>query len=211
MSQEEVRRMWVGGQIDEPIHTAMMKTATRIGIHPSVLVERCIEEFIKNYVQHSLEMGEEVDDKLLVTALALENRERENQIAQLKSMAYFHLRYSTEESAEQLESACRASGIPVETLMKEINSNQHIKELVTENGSLSNAELWLLENLMPDKEYPMSEIISRAKEHGFKDWAIKNAKRNLRIESKRREKMWIWVLKSESMEEKPSSGDEIVF
>ena len=114
MSNDDVKRMWVGGQIDEAIHTALMRACTMLGKHPANAVEQAVEEFIVNFARQKLNEGKEIDDKILVTVMTLENRERENQIAQLKQLAYSHLRWPTEESAERLNSACEVSGIAME-------------------------------------------------------------------------------------------------
>jgi len=211
MGNEEVRRMWVGGQIDEPTHTALLKMCTLEGKHPTAMVELAIEECIVNFARERLKEGKEIDDKILVTMLSLENRARENQVAQLKQLAYSHLRWSSEESAERLSSACEASGIAVEDLMEEINSNPHVKELVIENGqSLSSAELFLMENMSPGKLYPMKELISMGERSGFKEWTLKAAKGKLGIESRRESKMWVWVIPKRPLAG-PDNDDEMVF
>ena len=89
--------------------------------------------------------------------------------------------------------------------MQEINDNEHVRELVVENGSLSSAELFLLEHMQPDEMYPMREIINLGEKSGFKEWSLKAAKGKLGIESKRQEKMWVWILPSKTI---PNSGNE---
>jgi len=210
-NNDDVKRMWVGGQIDETIYTALWKVSTELGKHPSVVIEMSIEEFIVNFTNKKLNEGKDVDDKLLVTTLALEDRARTNQITQLKTLAYSHLKFPTEESAERLEAACNASGISIETLLEEINENQHIKELVSENGSLSNSEMWLLENMSPGRKYPMRVIVEKGRDAGFKEHTLKAAKAKLGIESKRESHSWVWILPKNPQKGKTNLGDEIVF
>lgn len=212
MSGDEVKRMWVGGQLDEVIHTSLLRVATKMGRHPSNVVELAVETYIVNYVRERVDKGEEIDDKILVTALAIENRERENQISQLKQIAYSHMRTPTEEGAERLESACNAAGIPVEILMEEINDNEHIRELIAENGSMTNAELWLMEHMEPGKRYPMRDIVKLGEQSGFKEWALKTAKINIGVESKRESQMWVWIMPEKIQRPtKPGTPDEVVF
>lgn len=212
---DDVKRTWVGAQLDEPVFNALWKVATAQGRHPAQVAEEGIEHYLVWWTNQQLEEGNKVDDKLLVTKLALEDRARQNQLTQLKTLAYSHLQFPTEETAERLEAACNASGISVETLMEEISENQYIAELVSENGSLSNAEMWLLENMSPGTKYPMRNIVDKGESAGFKEHTLKAAKAKLGIESRREAKSWVWILPKNAGKKSSSASrniaDDVVF
>lgn len=192
MAKNEEKKFWVWGQIEEEQHTALLELSTATGKHPRQLVELGVELVIATLATERTKKGLFVPPTVRLEAMATEDRAQQLRLNQAKVMAYNHVQNPTDESAERLAEACDIVGISVEAILEQVSSNPIASEIMGDGKSLTSVESFLIDYLKPGKLYSSSEVIAAAEARGFKAYLVKEAKRKLKIVSKRDKSEWMW-------------------
>jgi hypothetical protein len=182
------KKMWTAGQLEEETYNALMGLAAQEGVPPAMIVEKAVEEYIRN-------VGKNSKNSFVYAAYAvLEMRSREVRLLNIKQIAVAHIENPTDESADQLRALCEMSGVSMEEIISDMNRTPHIKALIAEVGTLSSVEAWLLRFMEPGKSYAAKIVQEAAQKSGHSDFMIKKAKSKLNIVSRRMGKQWFWEL-----------------
>lgn len=204
-SGKDDRTFWVWSQLDEALHTALLEVSTATGKHPRALIEIAIEEYIVRWTSERSAKGLSVSPHVQFEVIMLEDRTRQIRLNQLKQLAFNHVEHPTDDSAEQLASACDLAGISVESILQQVSNKPHVVELMGENGSLNSVEMFLAMHIEPGNMYSASDVIAAGEKKGFKKYLINEAKRKLGIQSRKEGSAWLWFIpekkKGEQQEE----------
>jgi len=189
---DDQKLFWVWAQLEEELHTALLEIGTMTGKHPKSLIEAAIEEYIINWVQQRTAKGDKIPGNIQIESIMLQDRRRQIMMTQVRQLAYNHVKAPTDDSAEQLAKTCDLAGISVEAILEEVGERPHVLELMSEHGTLSNVESFLVELMTPGEMYSARDIIDEAERNGFKKYLVNEAKRKLGIRSFRRSEGWYW-------------------
>lgn len=191
-NNDDERLLWMATQVEEGLFNAYMDLGTEDGIHPKYVIKAAMEEYL---VKRARDKKKPVGKaSIQLQAAEIMYRQRIRNVGTLKKLAHEYLEDPTEEGAEELERLCKAAGRTMETLIEGLNHNEQIAELIQENGSISNLEMWLLEYMQPNKLYQADSVKQDAQEAGFSVYTLGETKRRLGIPSIRKGKKWYWAL-----------------
>lgn len=198
-AKDEGKTFWVWAQLEESIHTTMLEVSTVTGKHPKVLLEMALEDYIINWVATQKEKGAHVPTNVELEAIILVERKKQVYVNHIKQLAYNHVDKPTDESADTLARACELAGISVESILEQVSNKPQMGEIIANGGTLSMAELYLLDVMQPGQVYQAREIIDFGEAKGIKKYLINEAKRKLNIASRRESGSWVWILPSKKM------------
>lgn len=194
MATRDENRKWLSGQVDDQTHNAAMCVSSETGKHITALVEEGIHLMISHYAQTSKSSA------VRIHAAHTDDKSRQNQIGQLKQLIISYQGDPNEDMLDRIKDLCDLAGVSMERLVEDLNKMPHLAEVLKGNDSISKAELWLVENLLPDKPTAVKTIQDKATKVGFKWHVIKDARDRLKantgteILSMKQGKMWFWNL-----------------
>lgn len=187
------KKGWLAIEVDDEALTATWRTASEIGVHATELARQFLDEGLVRYAKEKKDAGEDVHPTIEMRRLQIESRERRSRLTLCKQLAYELAEDPDNELiSEALISACRIAGIDPATVNQEVSQLTHVQELMKEQGTLNQAELWLAENMEPGQKYAMKKLVAAAAMHGISEPRLKRAKAAIGAESVRVANQWAW-------------------
>ena len=185
----DLKTRWVSAEIPNDTYSALVMTATELGIHPSKLIGQYIITSLQEEVKIN---GDHLPIEVHVWA-ANEEVKRETRLrSQLISIAYQHREHPTEESSDILNTLCIMAGVGIQEILDEAEDSR-VVPLMQDGGTLlSEVMEWLGRELKPGYEIPVKTIFAKGEDLGYSQSILKQAKAELGITSKRKEKYWTW-------------------
>lgn len=198
MNKKEENRKWLGAHIEDQLYNALMKLSYEEGKHVMTVAEEAFAAHVVNKADKSK------NATVRIQAAVIEDKDRQNRLAQLKQLYVSHMTLQSEEGAEQLKFLCDLAGVTLENLVDKMNESPHLSEVLKGKDSLSAAELWLLEKLKPGASYAAKTIIEEAEKAGYKKHIIVDARAKIaattsfEINSIKQGSAWFWKLSAKN-------------
>lgn len=184
-------RKWMAAKYEEGTYDALMSIASENGVHVTRVLEDAADQYVLNYAK---EFGDKSKPEIFVRAMAIEDRRAKTSFGQVKQLAYTFAENPTDDNMDRLRSACDAIGVDLQTILEDVSDKPHISNVISKNGGLNKAEMWLAENMQPGMLYYSKELFAAAALEGIKEYALKRAKANLSIESEKKGEKWYWTV-----------------
>ena len=189
------RKTWLGSQLDEDALNAVWRAAGEVGLHPTDFAKQLIDEGLVAYAKRKEELGETVHASIVIRRLQIESRERRSRLALCKQLAYeLEEDRQNEEISDAFIMACKLAGVEPNEISSEVSGLSHVQELMKEQGTLNQAELWLAENMEPGQRYSMKKLVASAGLAGISETRLKRAKVAIGAKSVRVASQWAWCL-----------------
>jgi len=192
--KDKENRRWFGASIEEEDWNALNKLATSIGKPLWVVAEMAIQAFIVQRVNNADREKEYTDPDIESRKLLLESRAKKARINVARQLSYDYLDSEDEETYDNLQRACDLAGVDIDEILENAKGKDHVRAYLSEHGDVTDAEMWLLENLEPGKICPVKIIHTLGAAEGFKVHTLKRAKREIGAESVRIGGAWAWRL-----------------
>ena len=193
-NKKEENRKWIMAQIEETAHTSLLRLASEKGVHVAELTEEIITTHLVNAGKHSKSKTAQI------YAAVLEDRERQSRVLMIKQLILSYQAAPSEELLDQIKSMCDVAGLSMEKMVDDLNEMPHMAEVVKGNDSISKAEMWLIENMKPDKPIAARSIEEMGLKAGFKKHTLNDARQRInqsgkvQITSTKQGAQWFWAL-----------------
>lgn len=187
---DTTKNKFISARLSESTHMLLLQRATKLGKHPSLIiedyVERGLEEDIKGDGKPSIE--------LQIYAATRRSSMRNTINSMLKHLAYECIQSADQEKYDELKGFCETAHIPVDTIMRSVQGLTSAPLIIQDDGhGISSAKTWLEKTIEKGKEYPSRTVEKMAEEMGFSKNVLKAAKQELGIASLRRSRHWVWL------------------
>lgn len=186
--QEEERR-WIGVTVTETLYDALMRVATEMGRHPTLVAEEALLDFVIAYANKK---GENAPALVRLVAMNAENTQRMRAIDNVRALIHQQLVYPDEQVLDRINLLCADLGIDLKEIMKEVEGNSTIAAIMSIQGRIDPAEQILLDNIKIGEKVPVVDLYAIAKEKKITPAAMRRARINLGILTTHEGPGWFW-------------------
>lgn len=182
-------------KLDSDTFYALVEQASQRGIYPSRLAE--------HYVEASLEADATDPTSPAVVKLYGLNRkvihEQENHDTLVRIASWLLVR-PDEQAIDTLASLCESMGWTMQEIMEDaaVTSPEMLISLDQSSDATSIAMQFLLDVIQPGTECPAKVIEHEAEQKGISAYALRAAKKRLKVISQQRGRYWTWRLPEEA-------------
>lgn len=192
--ETDTRKTIMSNQIEESAHSALISIVNKTGKPIAFVIAEMLDWWIVECAKTNR------DRNVQAHAAHIKTRERQTQRTILKQVAVAYQSEPTEEALDEFKDLCDALGVSMEKVIEEMNELPHIAEVLKGTESISKAEMWILENMKPDKPIASKKIEEMGYKAGYKKHILRDAKDrlnavgNIQIRSMKQGTMWFWSL-----------------
>lgn len=194
MARETDTRKFKNFRVEESLHNALIEIVNMTGKSMEDLfvdgANLVVAEFAKKSKGKSIQAHNS----------QLELREYQTQQAILKQVAAAYQNNPTEESLDKFQALCDVLETSMEKVTEEMKEMPHITEVLKGANSITNAEMWILENVEPGKPIASTYVEEKGFKVGYKKWTLRDAKDRLnrsgsvKIEITKKGTKWFWIM-----------------
>jgi hypothetical protein len=187
MPSDEPRRRFMYLEIDEDVHRELCKYASELGISPVLL----LEQFSVKCLSDNDGMRSDWETKTFLAMRKLRGRERS--LTAINQLAWNCVHEQSEADFDTLKELCDLANISIEKVLEMARDTELEPISYETDRGVKSAMNWLVSNMLPNTEYPVLEVLAKAKGEDYQESVINAAKRNLKIKSIRRGMAWYWL------------------
>lgn len=205
MARETDTRKFKNLRVEESLHNALIEIVNMTGKSMEDLFVDGANMVVTEFAKKS--RGKNVQ----AHAAQLKLREHQTQQTILKQVAAAYQNNPTEESLDEFQALCDVLETSIEKVTEEMKEMPHITEVLKGTNSISNAEMWILQNIKPEKPVASTYVEEKGFKVGYKKWTLRDAKDrlnrsgNVKIEIMKQGTKWYWVMSV------PNSNDSVSY
>lgn len=194
MARETDTRKCKNFRVEESLHNALIEIVNMTGKSMEDLFVDGANKVVTEFAKHSKGKNVQAHDA------QLKLRERQTQQTILKQVAAAYQNEPTEEALDEFQALCDVLETSIEKVIDEMKEMPHITEVLKGANSISNAEMWILQNVKPGKPVASTTVEATGFKVGYRKWTLRDAKDRLnqsgsvKIDIMKQGTKWFWVM-----------------